>query len=518
VKVSGRTGFVDSCGVISAAPIENSEVEPTVAVNPADSSNVVAAWQQERFDAGGALSNVVAYSRDGGSTWAETTVPGISRCTGGMFERATDPWLSIGPDGTVYLASLVLGGDTVGVRQLLVSRSHDGGHSWAAPVVVDQSPLSDKETITADPFHAGRAYLTWTERVGPAATTGRISVTSDGGATWSRPSVIFVAPTFRIGNEIAALPDGTLIDSFVDRLQQGNETLGELVMVTSSTTGGLTWSVPQQVGTQGIPPADLEGGVVIAGASLPSNAAGRDGAAYVAWGEIEAPTASRILVARSADGGASWSAPQVAASMAAQAFQPAVDVMADGTVGVAWYDLRDDLPHDAALTTRTRLAHSHDAGRTWETATTGPPFDMRRAPVRSGEYFPGDYRETAAFPDGFGTVWTAAPPLATDGPADVFFARATVGAAQAPPSRIKLTVRPARVRVGQRRRFRLRATAAGGPAAGVRIRFAGRSVRTSRRGRATITARFRLPGRKRARASKPGLRSGSATVRVTRRP
>ncbi|KKL19788.1 hypothetical protein LCGC14_2461970, partial [marine sediment metagenome] len=92
---------------------------------------------------------------------------------------------------------------------------------------------------------------------------------------------------------------------------------------------------------------------------------------------------------------------------------------------------------------------------------------------------------------------------------------------QTAKSRIRMTVRPRKVRADRRRRFRFRVTTVrGGKRRVVRavtIRLAGRRARTNRRGRATIVKRFRRPGRYRARASKRGLRRGTASVRVVRR-
>jgi hypothetical protein len=82
--------------------------------------------------------------------------------------------------------------------------------------------------------------------------------------------------------------------------------------------------------------------------------------------------------------------------------------------------------------------------------------------------------------------------------------------------RIRLRVRPARVRVGRRRRFAFRALVDGHSVEGATVRFAGRTARTDRRGRARIPRSLRSPRLYRARASKRGLRSGTARVRGVR--
>jgi hypothetical protein len=84
--------------------------------------------------------------------------------------------------------------------------------------------------------------------------------------------------------------------------------------------------------------------------------------------------------------------------------------------------------------------------------------------------------------------------------------------------RLRLTVRPRRVRVHRQVRFRFRVTRrVAGRARPVRralVRFAGRRARTDRRGRARIVRRFRRPGVRRARARKRGHRSAIVRVRV----
>jgi hypothetical protein len=81
--------------------------------------------------------------------------------------------------------------------------------------------------------------------------------------------------------------------------------------------------------------------------------------------------------------------------------------------------------------------------------------------------------------------------------------------------RLELEVRPKELRRGDRAAFRVRVVRAGaGPVKRAAVRFAGRRVRTSRAGRATIVAKLERAGRHLARAGKPGFRPGRATVVV----
>ena len=87
-----------------------------------------------------------------------------------------------------------------------------------------------------------------------------------------------------------------------------------------------------------------------------------------------------------------------------------------------------------------------------------------------------------------------------------------------PRCRLALSIRPRRVHAGARHRFRLRvrrrAHGRPVPVAGAKIWFASKRRHTGHDGRTSVTARFRHPGVRRARASKHGCRAGMARVRV----
>src|SRR5437763_12018748 len=53
----------------------NTELEPWVAVNPTDSSNIIGVYQQDRYTFGGARGLGAAVSHDGGATWSATYPP-----------------------------------------------------------------------------------------------------------------------------------------------------------------------------------------------------------------------------------------------------------------------------------------------------------------------------------------------------------------------------------------------------------------------------------------------------------
>src|SRR5437588_10845716 len=90
VQVSAPSPFSAGCANIagpSGASYMNAEVEPQVAINPANPANLIAVWQQDRWSNGGAKGVVTAWSSDSGHSWSRVAVP-YTLCAGGTFERA----------------------------------------------------------------------------------------------------------------------------------------------------------------------------------------------------------------------------------------------------------------------------------------------------------------------------------------------------------------------------------------------------------------------------------------------
>jgi hypothetical protein len=414
VQVSGLSPFPPACGGSGGVVFVNAESEPHVAVNPRAPQNLIAAWQQDRWSNGGARGVVSAASFDSGHTWSRVAPP-FTYCAGGGFERATDPWVAFSPDGTAYQIVYAFT-PQASDRAMLVSRSTDGGKSWSSPVAlqrdIDPDVAVDKETLTADPLDSRFVYAVWDRLTGfstPSSTSDTgpawFTRTTDGGLGWEAARVIYdPGPDSQtISNQIAVLPDGTLLDlmQVIDQMSSPRPVV-HLAVLRSADRGG-SWSPPVTIGGalfSGV--VDPKNRVPVrTGSLVPSigvDPAG--GAVYVAWEDARFSGGARdgIALSKSTDGGKTWSGPsQVNQVTGTQAFTPMVKVAADGTVGVSYTDLRDDDPGDASRLLATHwLVVSGDGGGTWrETQLTGP-FDLANAPfLRSGGvtegYFLGDY-------------------------------------------------------------------------------------------------------------------------------
>jgi hypothetical protein len=432
--ISGPSPFAAGCpgALLDETRVAGAEIEPAITVNPAHPRDIVATWQQD-LGLGGARTDLIATSPDGGKTWKRVTIPGLSRCTGGRFDAATDPWLSAGPDGTVYFSGAILDfSSDPPPAALVASRSRDGGRSWSPTVTfAGPSVRLEREVITADPARPGHAYVVWWERdpsMPFVGSTHQFARTTDGGASWSPPVTLDAAPPGALDQsaEVLVLPNGSLLALFA-RLELVGDGAVQKLFALRSRDQGETWSAPVEVVSQPVQPYfDPETGDQLPNQDLTfhSAAIAPDGTVYVAWDRASSGTSGTIDIAQSRDGGMTWSGPTALPGVTAFAFQPAIAVDRRGTVGIMWYDTRNDRPGDAALTTDVWFAHSADAGSSWRQIHVAGPFDFRTAPRPSEFGRLGEYQGLVGLRRrGFAAVFTQAAPQAKDGPTDIFFAR-----------------------------------------------------------------------------------------------
>jgi len=311
----------------------------------------------------------------------------------------------------------------------------------------DANELNDKVAITADPTNKNLAYSVWDRLVFPneraSATAGErftgyrgptwFARTKDGGNTWEPARQIYdpggVNQT--LGNQIAVLPNGTLVNVFdlIYNFKNTHKVRGFNVAVMRSTDKGLTWSKPtivSKLGTVGVTDPET-GQEVRTGDIIPDVAVDRNsGALYLVWQDARFSGGHHdgIAFSKSIDGGRTWSPPkQINQVPPVAAFTATVHVADDGTIGVSYYDFRNNTSDPSTLWTDYWLVHSHDGGATWseETHIAGP-FDMKTAPDARG-LFVGDYEGLTAVGNSFLPFFVQANSGNTSDRTDVYSTR-----------------------------------------------------------------------------------------------
>ena len=387
----------------SAAQPET-QAEPFMALNPERETNLLAGYQEDRFEDGGARALTYAASFDGGKHWNEGLVPELTLASGGRFERASDPWVTFGPDNRAYYVSIAFNERTP-ENGVFVSASGDGGQTWGAPVAVHTttSDFDDKEAVVADtrtdsPFR-GRVYVGW-DTVTNQSQPVRFSHSDDGGGSFT-PAVTVANQGANIGVVPLVGPEGVVYATWTSFTRRS-----ATLMFARSTDGGETWSDPVVIAEA--LSAGVEGSRT--GESIPAAAIDpRTGNLYVVWQDERFSTGvDQIVLSTSSDGGETWSEPRLVSDGPRDApnFTPAVAVNANGVVGVSYYSLRNDPAR--RLFVDEYLAISRDQGRRFAKSqrVTTSSFDLRFAAISEG-FFLGDYQGLAASRTVFYPLWIA---------------------------------------------------------------------------------------------------------------
>jgi hypothetical protein len=371
---------------------------------------LAATFQEGRYTDGGAVSCGFAVSRDGGLTWMRGLIPRLTQISGGSYFRATDPVAAIDRDQYLYFNTLVATGVTFGAGSaVVVSRSTDGGATFAAPALVSAIPNAqhsyDKNWMAVNDFSGtpsvNRLVVTWTDLVALGASNTAYdllaSVSDDRGLTWSAPALI--KPRDTLVNQATNpvfLPDGTLLVPYITALVFTSNTAGSFrIECMRSTDGGRTYPAAPTIV---VPNVFLWGDPVVRNGTFLITAAmaRQSGQVFLTYGGRPSPNGTpRIYVTRSSDSGATWSAPVVVSDApdGVSVINPAIAVTPDGRqVTVAYYDKRHS--PDALNHVDLYVANSFDGGVTWRPSLRLSEYtsDVRVAPLTGSGYMLGDYQ------------------------------------------------------------------------------------------------------------------------------
>jgi hypothetical protein len=324
--------------------------EPSIAVDPTDSNKITIGWRQFNTVSSNFRQGGWGYTTDGGVHW---TFPGVLE--NNVFR--SDPVLDSNELGTFFYLSLR---DTFCDN---IWQSTNGGQSWSN---FAGTSGGDKQWFTVDrtggPGH-GFQYQFWTEFF--PCSSGEFSRSIDGGMTWQSPiniphGVIHGTPdvdtngNLFIGGE--DLNDVTFWCIRSSNAQLGNQT-PVFELVTQVNLGGV------RVGGN-VNPGGLTAQIFLA---VDRSDGSTNNNVYMLC-SVRPPSYTNgtdVMIARSTDGGASFSAPvriNDDATTNKWHWFGTFAVAPNGRLDAVWYDTRN-APDN--LQSQLFYSYSTDAGATW---------------------------------------------------------------------------------------------------------------------------------------------------------
>jgi len=383
-----------SAGAFAVGPCE-----PSIAISPVDSNIVVA----------GAILDRVYYSSNGGITWKKKTLTSPYGVYG-------DPMLLADNKGDFYYAHLSdpkgsQGSDPTWLDRIVIQKSTDKGATWSQGTYagLHHPKDQDKHWLAVDP-RDNSLVMTWTEfdkydSKDPKDKSRILFARSnDGGKTWSSEANLSQLEGDCLDDDnttegaVPAIgPKGEIYVAwsyankiYFDRSLDAGKTWLATDKVVADQPGGWTFDIPGIFRANGLP---------ITATDL-SNGPNR-GTIYVNWCDQRNGTNDTdVWIAKSTDGGNSWSAPTRVNNDGAGHQQFFNWLSVDPVTGylyVVFYDRRNH-PDD---NTDVYLAYSKDGGKTFVNAKISQaPF----LPTKT--IFFGDYNHLSVYNGRVRPIWT----------------------------------------------------------------------------------------------------------------
>jgi hypothetical protein len=373
------------------------EVEPHMLSNGA---TMVAAFQVGRIAPGGATDIGWATSTDGGATWTQGSLPGLTKGEGsGPYDAASDPAVAYDGKHNVWMIASLPLSSTSPTPAVVVSRSTDGGLTWGNPISVDPTSVSsDKNWIVCDSWpsspHYGTCYMEWDDPFNNDEIL--MSTSADGGMTWGTPT-----PTANsaagIGGQPLVQPDGTVVVPI-------ESTQSPLMEAFVSANGGASWTAPVTISNIQFH-ADAGG---IRSGPLPSAAVDGAGTIWNVWQDCRFRSGcltNDLVYSTSADG-VNWSAvtriPIDDTSSTVDHFIPGIgiDPATSGTsahIALHYYYYPQSSCSAATCQLFVGYISSANGGSTWNTPTplTSAAMPLSWLPNSQNGLMVGDYIATA---------------------------------------------------------------------------------------------------------------------------
>lgn len=331
--------------------------EEQIAMNPKDSSNLVAVWRDFRL---GYRQVGHGCSFDGGLTWSQGLF------VDPYYAYDSDPGVTVDTAGNFYAHILGYTGSVTDPNGLFCYKSTDGGLTWGpAVIVINGVPgvLEDKGLIACDRSggpHTDNIYVSWTR--GGATQDIVMARSTDGCNSFEAPVPVSDVPNAQwsvpcVGSNsevYVAWYQYSQMEIRLDRSTDGGQTFGSDITVQDLYFGDSLINGGISVFAYPAIDVDITGGPY-------------DGYIYVAYLEFsQGHTDTDIYFTRSMNGGNNWSQKvrinDDSLNNGCDQFHPWLIVAPDGSIIVVFLDRRLDpnnLLMDCYMTTST------DGGITW---------------------------------------------------------------------------------------------------------------------------------------------------------
>lgn len=361
--------FSPNVRVNSGNPTYLQQVEPTMAIN--SQGRLFVGWKEAFTHNGGGQRVAFSVSTDGGATWAPNVLMPLH-----TYARQSDPWLMVTDGDRVYFSRIEYDGPSF-PGGIAITNTTDGV-TWGATQLLRDAPnFADKQTHAHDA--AGNLYVAWnSDDVSAGLYDVVFSRSDDGGASWTPKVRVPDASSGALGAFVRVGPAGEVYVTWWSRFSEN-------LYFDRSLNGGVTWGVDVRVNDAlGSAESPLANDPPI----LPAMAVAPNGTVYVVWNDYRngrpggTPNGDfDIMLARSEDGGTTWSASRRLNDDARTARQWMPDLALDpfGGVHAAWMDDRNGA-HDVYY------VNSTDGGTTW-----GPNVRVTNVSTPLSYDRPGDY-------------------------------------------------------------------------------------------------------------------------------
>ncbi|MFL6141260.1 MAG: sialidase family protein [Labedaea sp.] len=401
---------------VSSDPFADAQAQHRTEVEPDTftfGNTIVSAFQTGRVSGGGSSDIGFATSTNGGATWTQGFLPGITGNVGaGPCGQASDAAVAFDARHNAWLISSL--GVNCPNTPVFTSRSTDGGLTWSRPITT-ATGSNDKNWIVCDntnssPFF-GNCYTEYD--VTSNGNAMRMTTSSDGGATWG-PARATGDNASGLGGQPVVRPNGTVLVPF----QTGGQ-----IRSFRSIDGGASWRSTVQVATVS---HHTEAGN-LRSEFLPTAEIDAAGTAYVAWSDCRFRSgcpANDIVISKSTSE-TTWAAPiRVpidATTSTVDHFVPGIGIDrntsgATARIGLTYYFYPTSNCTATTCQLNAGFVSSTNGGASWSTATQiAGPMSLSWIPNTSQGRMFGDYISTSVRPGGnaFPVIPIASAPTGT---------------------------------------------------------------------------------------------------------